>query len=136
MEEKVKRVVAIIEDNESDKEMIEQYFCHNDLDVHFIEDGQDALNFLDENEPSLIVLDLNLPKINGFEILEKLRKVNKKCIVIILTTSSERSSISKAYDLFANAYIVKPIDSKDYEKLLTRTSDFWFNVAELIDNQE
>lgn len=129
----MRKVIAIIEDNDLDREMIETYFCPEDVELNFVVDGEDAMTYLDYNNPSLVILDLNLPKINGFEILEKIKSINHNCIVIILTSSPNHSEVKKAYSMCANSYIVKPIDGNQYKEVLIKAKDFWFNVAKLID---
>lgn len=127
----MKKVIAIIEDSDIDREMIESYFCTEETENHFIDDGEDALNYLDYNNPTIVILDINLPKVSGLEILKKIREINRECIVIIMTSSPNPSEIKDAYRNFANAYVVKPVDSNHYKKILTTASDFWFNVAKL-----
>lgn len=83
--------------------------------------------------PDIILLDINLPKKNGFEVLTEIREepALKHIPVIILTTSSSRKDIVRAYDLCANCYITKPIDLDDFFKIIRSIEDFWFTIARL-----
>ena len=111
-----------------------------------METGSEALEFLygaDKNgelsdphkTPDLVLMDLNLPVIDGFTLLRKIRseKSTKKIPVIILTSSSEESDIEKSYELGANSYIRKPVDFVEFQKAARLISEYWLelNVAPL-----
>ena len=103
-------------------------------------DGEDALNFLMRkppfeaaNRPHLILLDLNLPRRSGLEVLAVLKKDNelKHIPVVVLTSSDAEHDISKSYKLHANAYITKPVDFEQYSYIVNYIEKFWFSLAKL-----
>ena len=119
----------MVEDSESDRVLVKESFEHYNynIDLEYAEDVKEALIYLNnEKLPDLILLDLNLPKVSGFELLRKLKKDKnfKEIPVIILTASNNVSHIKMAYNLYANSYISKPIDAENFLK-------YWFNVVEL-----
>ena len=133
--------VLIVEDCESD------LFLMNDLlsprfpgTIKCIKDGKEALLYLtkdgiykDALTPNLIILDLNLPKLNGKEILAKL-KVNL-CLchipVIIYSSSSDEKDINECYELGASCYIVKPFELEEFEYIIKSIKEHWIDNAEL-----
>ena len=79
------------------------------------------------------MLDINLPKKNGFEVLESIKKDDdlKRIPVIMLSSSSSEDHISKSYDLSANCYVTKPVDFDEYTQTVKTIEDFWFQMAKL-----
>jgi CheY-like chemotaxis protein len=103
-------------------------------------DGVEALalvrkegQFASAPTPDLILLDLNLPKVDGFEVLARLKSsdVAKRIPIIILTSSKAEADIAKTYDLHANCFITKPIDLDQFVKVVRSIEDFWFTVVKL-----
>ncbi len=134
--------VLLIEDNSNETRLITEIICDSEWNVHFsrVKDGMEAMNYLhkkgkykDCSSPSLILLDLNLPKKNGFEVLEEIKTDKElKCIpVIVLTVSNNEKDIIKSYELHANAYIMKPIDLNKFEQYMYIFKDFWFHSVKL-----
>ena len=134
--------ILLVEDNPADvlltAEALREGGVSHDLNV--VNNGADAIAYVrsrgkysDSVLPDIILLDINLPKKNGFEVLAELKEDPKlKHIpVIILTTSSAKQDISKAYDLHANCYIVKPIELDDFFGILKSIEDFWFTIVKL-----
>ena len=134
--------ILLIEDNEGDivltVEALKTTKIVNNLMV--IEDGEKALAYLrEEGEykgrpvPDLILLDLNLPKIDGREILHIIKNDDKiKFIpVVILTTSNSEEDVLKSYLEHANCYITKPLDMEQFIKIVQSIGDFWFNIVKL-----
>jgi CheY-like chemotaxis protein len=130
--------ILLIEDNEGDifltKEAFEESKLVNDITV--IRDGKEAINFfekLDEavNTPDLVLLDINLPKASGQEVLMYIKNSDKyKSIpVIMLTTSSSEKDILQSYKNHVNCYITKPIDVSDFIRAMTKIEDFWINIV-------
>ncbi len=108
--------------------------------LHFAEDGAEALTFLRREEryanvprPDLIVLDLNLPKKDGREVLAEIKADDslRRIPVIVLTTSQAPSDILRAYDLHANCYITKPRELDQYFEVVKCIEDFWLTTAKL-----
>jgi DNA-binding response OmpR family regulator len=108
--------------------------------LHVVEDGEAAGQFLcnegkflNSARPDIIILDLNLPKKDGREVLKEIKENSnlKNIPVIILTTSSAEIDILRAYDLHANAYFVKPIDLDEFMKAIKSIGNFWFKAVTL-----
>jgi len=124
--------ILLVEDNSADAELAIRAFQKNNFShriVH-LEDGQEALNYLYDsvNEtPRLILLDVKMPKVDGIEVLRKLKSdENKKVIpVVMLTSSKEERDISDSYSLGANAYIVKPVNFTQFTDAVTQLGLFW-----------
>ncbi len=134
--------VLLVEDNEGDVRLIKEAFSESKIDKTFsvARDGEEALNYLyargkyaDRTKPDIILLDINLPKKNGFEILESIKNdpVLKKIPVIMLSSSSSEDHITKSYDLSANCYVTKPVDFDEYTQAVKIIEDFWFQMAKL-----
>jgi CheY-like chemotaxis protein len=134
--------ILLVEDNEGDimltREAFEEAKIANRLDV--VRDGQDAIQFLDKtgayegvDTPDLVLLDINLPKKNGHEILGYIKSSDKlKAIpVIMLTTSSSDRDIRLSYESFANCYITKPVEVEDFMDAISKIEDFWLSIVKL-----
>lgn len=134
--------ILLIEDNPGDarlaKEALRESKIKNNL--HITDDGEQALNFLHKKggfenvaTPDLILLDLNLPKIDGREILAQIKQdlVLKFIPVVILTTSVAEEDILKTYNLHANCYITKPLDLDQFIKIVRSIQDFWLTIVRL-----
>lgn len=131
--------ILMVEDNPNDAEMALNSLKKHNLanKVHWVEDGEVALDFLygtgkyaERNTkitPKLIMLDLKLPKIDGLEVLEKIKSdENLKCIpVAILTSSREEVDVIKAYKLGVNSYIVKPVDFEQFTNSIAEIGLYW-----------
>lgn len=136
--------ILLVEDSPGDiiltRKAFEQARILNELVV--IENGEDAIKYLKTTsplkKPDLILLDLNLPRVNGYEVLSFIKSapILKRIPVIILTTSSTEMDIIKSYDLHANGYIIKPVKFSSLVESLTSFQDFWLNVVRLPDTKE
>ena len=113
--------------------------------IHVAEDGVEALEFLYNRgkfasapRPDLIMLDLNLPRKNGREVLEWIKgDPNLKSIpVIVLTTSSAEEDILRSYNLHANCYVVKPVEFNEFVRAVQSIRQFWFSVVSLPHSKE
>ena len=135
--------ILLIEDNEGDilltTEAFEESKIINILAV--IKDGKEAINFFNglinkEHFPDLVLLDINLPKMNGHEVLMYIKNNEKyKHIpVIMLTTSSSEKDILQSYKGHVNCYITKPIDVNDFIQAVTKIEDFWINIVSIPKN--
>ena len=131
--------ILLVEDNMDDAEMTIHALRKNNLTnklIH-VKDGEEALDFLfgtgnfigrDVNlKPSLILLDLKMPKIDGLEVLEQVKsnEATKKIPVVILTSSKEDPDVSKCYELGANSYIVKPVEFESFIKAVSELGMYW-----------
>ena len=134
--------ILLVEDNKGDIGLITEFFLDSKIrtNIHIAEDGEEAIQFLyaedkflGSHNPDLIILDWNLPKKSGLEVLREIKANNnlKNIPVIILTTSSAETDIFRAYDLHANAYLVKPIDLDEFMKTIKSIGDFWFKAVTL-----
>jgi chemotaxis family two-component system response regulator Rcp1 len=134
--------ILLVEDNLADVRLITEAFKGSKIikQCHVVKDGIDALKFLKKEEefshspvPDVIILDLNLPGKNGFEVLTELKNNISlvKIPVVILTCSNNEEHVRKCYDLFANCYIVKPTEFNEFEEVVKRIESFWGNVATL-----
>jgi two-component system response regulator len=108
--------------------------------MHVVEDGEAALAFLRHQEqyasvprPDVILLDLNLPRKDGREVLAEIKADDglKQIPVIVLTTSEAEEDILRAYNLAVNCYITKPVDLDQFIKVVKAIEDFWFTVVKL-----
>ncbi len=134
--------ILLVEDNEGDVMLIKEAFedgcIANELSV--CRDGEKAINYLlkkgeykDAVTPDLIILDINLPRKNGHEVLQFIKESEelKQIPVIMLTTSSSERDIAKSYKSHANCYITKPIEVEDFIKAVTDIENFWINLVKL-----
>jgi len=124
--------ILLVEDNLNDAELAIRALRKNNLANHLLhlEDGQEALDFLfdDKNRmPKLILLDLKMPKVDGIQVLRKLKADERKKVipVVVLTSSKEESDIVDTYKLGVNAYIVKPVDFDQFVKAVAQLGLFW-----------
>ena len=132
--------ILLVEDNKGDVGLIEEFFEDAKIRIsfHITEDGEEAIRFLlGENpfsgylRPDIIILDWNLPNKTGYEVLKEIKenKELKTIPVIILTTSSAEKDIDKAYELSANAYIVKPINFDEFTEVIRSIENFWLKTV-------
>ena len=127
----LKQSVVIVDDNPADIELTKIAFEHHQESYKFFyfTDGLVFLKQLETNQTAydLILLDLNLPGITGFEILERIRKIDLHSTTptIIFSTSSSTRDILMAYELGANAFITKPMDFETFEATLNAIIQFW-----------
>lgn len=134
--------ILLVEDNEGDilltLEAFKELKVKNNIAV--VKDGVEAIEFLKSQGPysgntlpHLILLDINMPKLNGIEVLEFIKKDErlKSIPVVMLTTSSSESDISACYERAANCYITKPLDFAQFLKVVEAIETFWFTIAKL-----
>ncbi|MEM9904445.1 MAG: response regulator [Cyanobacteria bacterium P01_D01_bin.44] len=134
--------LLLVEDNAADAFLIEAFLTNSQLPntLHQVQDGEAAMDFLrQENDyagvprPSLILLDLNLPKKDGREVLEELKAdPDLKAIpVIVMTGSSAAQDILRSYQLHASCYITKPSDLNEFNRTMESLENFWLNYVKL-----
>jgi len=137
--------ILLIEDNEDDELLtlraLKNHNFANAVDV--VRDGAEALDYMfgrgayaDRDlldTPQLILLDINLPKLNGLEVLKAIRKdINSKSIpIVMLTTSKEENDMVTSYNNGANSYIQKPVDFKDFVDVVSQLGIYWLAINSL-----
>lgn len=133
--------VLFVEDNPGDVRLTEQAFEDGGIfNLHVVGDGEKALNFLNRRGefssapvPDLILLDLNLPKKDGRQVLKeiKLDPALRSIPVVILTTSTADDDIAKCYELYANCYITKPTGLIQFNEVIKTMEKFWLSIVRL-----
>lgn len=134
--------ILIVEDNEGDARLIKEVLDTNKIfnSLYIVKDGVQAMDFLNKNEkyadvpsPDLIILDLNLPKKDGREVLAEIKSDDnlKKIPVVVMSTSQAQEDILKSYNLHANCFITKPIDLNQFVKVVKSIEEFWFTIVKL-----
>lgn len=139
------KYILIVEDNPDDEELILMAFRKNEINTEIVimRDGAEALDFLFrkgkfQNEPfnglpSLIILDLKIPKVDGSEVLHYIKsdQLTVNIPVIILSSSGEKNDIHNSYKSGANSYLIKPIDFNEFKTLVYCINKFWIDYNEL-----
>lgn len=134
--------ILLVEDNPGDVRLTQEAFEEGKVlnELHIVEDGIEALAFLnregkyaDAPRPGLILLDLNLPKKNGRDVLAEIKTSEdlRRIPVVVLTTSRSEEDILKSYELNANCYITKPVDLVQFIEVVRSIEDFWLSVVKL-----
>ncbi|MEU8305450.1 response regulator [Actinomadura sp. NPDC048955] len=134
--------VLLVEDDPGDELMTREAFEHNKVGntLQVVRDGAEALDFLYKRgehvgapRPDLVLLDLNLPKRDGREVLEEIKSDPELASipVVVLTTSSAEEDILRSYKLHANAYVTKPVDFDQFIKAIRQIDDFFVTVVRL-----
>ena len=134
--------ILLVEDNPGDVRLTVEALKENKVlnNLHVVEDGVEAMAFLrregkyaDAPRPDIILLDLNLPKKDGREVLAEIKTDEnlKRIPVVILTMSKAEEDILKAYDLYANCYITKPVDLEQFITVVKSIEDFWLTIVKL-----
>jgi two-component system, response regulator len=125
--------VLLIEDNPEDAELTIRVLKKNNLanNLVHLQDGEEALEFIfakgNNNIPKLILLDLKMPKVDGIEVLKKIKADDQRKIipVVILTSSKEERDIIESYNLGVNAYVVKPVEFEKFVSAVANLGLFW-----------
>ncbi|EHM28640.1 chemotaxis protein CheY [Streptomyces sp. CB00072] len=134
--------VLLVEDDPGDELMTREAFEDNKIrnTLHVVRDGQEALDFLyrrgeytEAPRPDLVLLDLNLPKYDGRQVLEQIKGDPELSLipVVVLTTSSAEEDILRSYKLHANAYVTKPVDLDQFIAAVRQIDEFFVTVVRL-----
>jgi CheY-like chemotaxis protein len=133
--------ILLVEDNPHDVEITVRALKKGEIKNELVvaKDGQEALDILFSNEkadklqPGLILLDLNLPKVNGLEVLRELKADPnlRRVPVIILTASTHEEDIVRSYDLGVNTFISKPVEFEEFIRVVTMIEQYWIVIATL-----
>jgi len=132
--------ILLVEDNPGDVKLTEKAFEKARLsnDLHVVNDGVEALEFLYQRgeyegvpRPDLVLLDLNLPRKPGEEVLEEIKADEdlKRIPVVILTSSEAEEDVLQTYDMHANAYLTKPVSFDGFTEVVQKIEGFWFSVV-------
>ena len=132
--------ILLVEDNPGDADLAREALEDSKLSnaLHVVDDGEKAMAFLhregvyvDAPRPDLILLDLNLPKKDGKEVLAEIKTDDnlKRIPVVILTTSQAEEDVLRTYNLHANCYITKPIDLNQFIHVVRSIEDFWLSIV-------
>lgn len=136
----IKAKILLVEDNAADIHLTKKVLQENKIvrSIDVVKDGVEVIDYLKKRgkfsnavKPNLILLDLNLPKRNGFEVLEEIKQDEdlKRIPVVILTVSDVREDLIKAYDLHANSYVIKPLEMKEFYRIINSIVNYWFTVV-------
>jgi two-component system, chemotaxis family, response regulator Rcp1 len=130
--------ILLVEDNPGDIRLTQEALKEGKVLNNFwvVNDGEEALEFLhraDRPRPDIILLDLNLPRMDGRELLGRIKADPelKRIPVVILTTSQAEQDILRSYDLHANCYITKPVDLDQFMVVVRSVENFWFTIVRL-----
>lgn len=134
--------ILLVDDNEGDILLTRETFEDAKINVVFsvAKDGRDAIDlltrsgkYMDCELPDIILLDVNLPRKNGHEVLHYIKEniLLKHIPVIMLTTSSSQRDIRSAYEGYVNCFITKPIEVNDYLKVVAAIENFWLSIVQL-----
>jgi chemotaxis family two-component system response regulator Rcp1 len=134
--------VLLVEDSPGDVRLTREAFRDSEVPIslHVVSDGVEAMEFLQHEgahgsapRPDIILLDLNLPKMDGREVLARIKQDDdlKTIPTVVLTTSEADADIMKSYQLHANCYLSKPGQLEAFERLVKSTTDFWMTKVKL-----
>jgi len=138
--------ILLVEDNPGDVELTREALSESSIEsvLHVVVDGVEAIDFLRKQgefksavTPDIILLDLNLPRKDGREVLSEIKTDPeiKRIPVVILTTSDAESDIIRTYDDHANCYIKKPVDLNTFIEVVKKIEGFWFSIVKLPDQE-
>jgi len=135
-------IILLVEDNPADQELTVRALKKGTLntDLQIVEDGQEALDYLRKSGPfankdcpfpDLILMDINMPRMDGKQALKEIRNDPdlKSIPIVMLTTSSADRDVFESYKLGVNAYINKPVEISDFINVISRLEDFWFRLT-------
>lgn len=132
--------ILLVEDNPGDVKLTQKAFENAQLtnNLHHVGDGEKAMQFLNQEgeytdvpRPDIVLLDLNLPKLNGDEVLRRIKddEVFRRIPVVMLTSSEAEEDIMSTYNLHANAYLTKPVEFQGFIDVVKKVEGFWFSVV-------
>jgi len=131
--------ILLVEDDPGDVLMTREALAESKLlnELHVVSDGREAIDYLGEVaggnriKPDLVLLDLNLPRIDGREVLRFIKGDDhlRRIPVVVLTTSSAEEDIARSYDLHANAYVTKPVDFEQFMSVVRKVDEFFITIV-------
>jgi len=137
--------ILLVEDDRGDQELTRRALDEGKIrnDLRIVEDGEEALAYLFRRgkykdpatspRPDLLLLDLNLPRVDGREVLEQIRADSKlrRMAVVVLTTSRQEEDILRSYELGCNSFITKPVDINQFIQVIQALERYWFQIVVL-----
>ncbi len=140
-------VILMVDDDPGDRELTMRQFARSKIrnDMHVVEDGEEAMDYLQRRgrysdpatspRPDLVLLDLNLPKLDGREVLSRIRAIPslRTLPVIVMTVSDQNTDVATMYDLGANAFMVKPVDIGQFTRAVAALQEYWLEIVVLPD---
>jgi CheY-like chemotaxis protein len=134
--------ILLVEDNPGDARLAKEALkeCRIKSNLHLVDDGEKALDFLFKRgeynsapQPDLVLLDINLPKISGLQVLSAMKSENtlRKIPVVVLSISQSEKDIEESYNLNANCYVTKPLDINEFIQVFERIQNFWLKTVKL-----
>ena len=138
-------VILLVEDDPGDQELTRRALQNDVLknELHIVNDGEEALDYMlrrgeyadpeSSPRPDLVLLDLNMPKLGGREVLEELKQHEELAVIpiVVLTTSQQESDIIRSYGLGCSSYIQKPVDMDQFIDVVRKLRNYWFEVVTL-----
>ena len=134
-----KKTILVADDDSNDIYLLKRAFLRANIEIRIetVEDGEQAIRYLKANDrdretplPEMLLLDIKMPRVNGFEVLEWIRRQPglKRLLIVMLTSSDEPSDINRAYDLGANSYLVKPCGIEHLTGIAQHLYAYWMNL--------
>jgi two-component system, chemotaxis family, response regulator Rcp1 len=134
--------ILLVEDNPGDVRLTQEALKDSKVKntLHIVTDGVEAMDFIYHRgnfhaapRPDIILLDLNLPRMDGREVLQAIKQEEslRRIPIVIMTTSDDEHDILHAYDLYANCYITKPVDFQRFIEIVKTIENFWFSMVRL-----
>ncbi len=134
--------ILLVEDNPGDARLTQEVLKDSKVKntLHIVTDGVEAMDFLYRRgsfqaapRPDIILLDLNLPRMDGREVLHAIKDEEslRRIPIVVMTTSDDDHDILQAYDLYANCYITKPVDFQRFIEIVKTIENFWFSIVRL-----
>jgi len=135
-------VILLVEDNDNDVELTKLGFRRAKfvVNLHHVSNGEQCMAFLrkqgiyaDAPTPDMILLDLNMPRMDGTEVMEEINKDEKlkHLVIVVLTSSKADEDVMRSYKLRCNSYLVKPINFEAFAKMIESLGDYWFTLVTL-----
>ena len=138
-------VILLVEDDRGDQELTRRALQEGKIrnELHIVEDGEEALAYLFRRgkykdpatspRPDLLLLDLNLPRVDGRQVLERVRADStlRRIAVVVLTTSRQEEDILRSYEMGCNSFITKPVDIVQFVRVMQVLEEYWFKVVAL-----
>ena len=129
------RKILLVEDNEGDQVLVQEALIEAKIvnELVIAKDGEEAMEAIDREIPLFIFLDLNLPKMDGRDVLKKIRENDRtrNVPVVILTSSTAEEDIVKSYDLCANCFVSKPLNFEKFMHVVASVADFWLTIVQI-----